>query len=211
MRGKTDREFTILIPMENFWLAFVPLFVAIDPIGNIPLFVGLTEGFTPAERRRLALHAVLTAFFVGMAFGMAGHYLFSILGISPADFKVAGGLLLLIFSIREIYGDTAKLASGSTRDHFIGIVPIGIPLIAGPAMITTILILHDIQSLAMVTLALVANLLLTLVLFGYGEAIIRRTGAAFGKMVAKVVAIFLAAIGIMMIRKGVETFFSGNN
>lgn len=196
--------------MTNFLLAFVPLFVAIDPLGMAPLFLGMTEGFSKAQRRKLAFQAVFTAFFVGAFFGLAGHYVFSFLGISPSDFKIAGGLLLLIFSIREVYGNSSKLTEGSTQDAFIGIVPLGIPLIAGPAVITTILILHDIHSLFTITLALAANLALTLSLFIYSDEIVKRTGAAFGKAVAKVVAIFLAAIGIMMIRKGLEAFL-GNH
>lgn len=191
--------------MELFLLAFVPLFVAIDPVGAIPLFLGATEGFTTSEKRQLALEAVITAFIVGAIFGLTGHYIFSFLGITPADFKIAGGLLLLIFSVREIYGHSPKLTKGETRDSFIGIVPLGIPLIAGPAMITTMLILHDLHSQKTILMALVANLLITLALFVYSDQIVRITGEAFGKVVAKVVAIFLAAIGVMMIRKGFET------
>ncbi len=197
-------------PMESFLLAFVPLFVAIDPIGLIPLFMGVTEGFDYAEKKRLAIQSVFTAFIVGFIFGVAGHYIFAFLGISPADFKIAGGVLLLIFSVREIYGNSAKLTQGNVHDAFIGIVPLGIPMIVGPAVITTILILHDLHSLITIMLALAANLIITLGLFVYSDAIVKRTGEAFGKVVAKVVAIFLAAIGIMMIRKGVESFL-GNN
>ncbi|MCG3204201.1 MAG: hypothetical protein KCHDKBKB_00911 [Elusimicrobia bacterium] len=192
--------------MELFLLSFIPLFVAIDPIGAIPLFLGSTEGFSTSEKRQLALQAVITAFLVGVLFILTGHHIFSFLGITPSDFKIAGGLLLLIFSIREIYGNSPKLTQGSTRDSFIGIVPLGIPLIAGPAMITTLLILHDLHSEGAILLALVANLLITLGLFVYSDKIIRLTGEAFGKVVAKVVAIFLAAIAIMMIRKGFESF-----
>lgn len=193
--------------METFLLAFIPLFVAIDPIGTLPLFLGLTEGYSRHEKKVLAGQAVVTALVIGLIFGAAGHYIFSLLGITSSDFKIAGGLLLLIFSVREIFGNTPKLTEGPTRDNMIGIVPIGIPLIAGPAMITTLLILQDMHQFPIVISALLANLIITFTLFVYSDRIIHKTGEAFGKAAAKVVAIFLAAIGIMMIRKGLESFF----
>lgn len=206
-----EAGFYYIAPMELFFLAFIPLLVAIDPIGNMPIFLSVTEGFTSAEKRKLAFQAVFTAFAIGLLFGITGHRIFSFMGITPADFKIAGGLLLLIFSVREIYGKSSKITDGETPDSFIGFVPLGIPLIAGPAMITTMLILHDLHSTWTIAWALVANLTLTLAIFVYSDKITKVTGEAFGKAVAKVMAIFLAAIGIMMIRKGLEAFLLGNN
>lgn len=192
--------------METFLLAFIPLFVAIDPIGTLPFFLGLTEGFNTAERKRLALEAVGTALFIGLTFGFAGHVVFRLLGITPSDFRVGGGLLLLIFSIREIFGTSTKFTNGATQDRFIGVVPLGIPLIAGPAMITTLLILHDTHSYVTITGALISNLIIVLGIFTYSDKIIKRIGEITPKVVGKVVAIFLAAIGVMMIRRGIEGF-----
>lgn len=193
---------------ESFFLAFIPLFVAIDPVGTIPMFLGLTDGFTSKEKQHLAFQAVITALVVGLTFGAAGHYIFSLLGITASDFRIAGGLLLLIFSIREIFGNTPKKTEGENPDNVIGIVPLGIPVIAGPAMITTILILHDEHNFLTIAAALVANLLISLVLYVYSEKIIARTGDTVAKVTAKVVAIFLAAIGIMMIRRGLEAWLA---
>lgn len=190
--------------MESFLLSFIPLFVAIDPIGTLPLFLGLTEGFARPEKRKLAFQAVITALLVGLAFSAAGHYIFRVLGITSADFQIAGGILLLIFSIREIHGRTPKDPHAGAADAFIGIVPLGIPVIAGPAMITTLLILHDEYHFAMITVALAANLIITYVLFAFSDQIIAAVGEAFSKVFAKVVAIILAAIGVMMIRRGLE-------
>lgn len=191
--------------MESFLLAFIPLFVAIDPIGTLPLFMALTEGFSRKEKNKLALQAVVTALLVGMSFGVAGHYIFKLLGITTADFQIAGGVLLLIFSIREIHGRTPKEPYGASTDAFIGIVPLGIPVIAGPAMITTLLILHDEHNFLIMTAALGVNLLLSLIFFVLSDRIIAAVGEAFSKVFAKVVAIFLAAIGVMMIRRGIES------
>lgn len=191
--------------LESFLLAFIPLFVAIDPIGVLPLFLGLTQGFTRQEKNKLAVQAVITAMAVGMVFGVAGNYIFKVLGITNADFRIAGGILLLIFSIREIHGSTPKEPYGNATDNFIGIVPLGIPVIAGPAVVTTLLILHDEHHFLITMGALAINLMITLVLFLFSDHIIKVVGEAFSKVVAKVVAIFLAAIGVMMIRRGLET------
>jgi multiple antibiotic resistance protein len=190
--------------MKTFLLAFIPLLVAIDPFGTLPLFVGLTEGYDQKEKKHLALQAVTTAFIVGVLFGAAGHYVFNLLGITGADFRIAGGLLLLIFSIGEVFGRTEKDTNGGTRDAFLGVVPLGIPLVAGPATITTLLILHDSYPFLIVVAALAANLALSYLTFFYSDRIIHTVGEATSKVTAKIVAIFLAAIGIMMIRKGLE-------
>ncbi|MCB4756434.1 MAG: MarC family protein [Elusimicrobia bacterium] len=194
--------------MELFLVVFIPLFVAIDPIGALPLFLGLTEGLTLKEKRRLALQAVITALIIGLTFGTGGALVFRLLGITSADFKIGGGLLLVILSVREIFGASAKEASGAAADRLIGVVPIGIPLIAGPAMITTLLILHDQYNFQLITLALVVNLLIAWVLLYFSDWIIKMTGEVFSKVVAKIIAIFLAAIGIMMIRRGLEALLS---
>ena len=190
--------------MEPFLLSFIPLFVAIDPIGTLPLFMSLTDGFSRVDKNRLALQAVATAFLVGMSFAVAGHYIFKLLGITSADFRIAGGILLLIFSIREIHGRTPKEPYGASADSLIGIVPLGVPVIAGPAMITTLLILHDEHHFVLIMGALAANLMISLLLFLFSDRIISVLGEAFSKVFAKIIAIVLAAIGVMMIRRGFE-------
>lgn len=173
------------------------------------MFLSITDKFSPPEKKRLAFQGVTTAFGIGLCFGAAGHYIFSLIGITASDFQIAGGFLLLIFSTREIFGQTTRLVKGRSPDSFIGIVPLGIPLIAGPAMITTILILHDEHSLFLITVGLLANLIITLGLFVYSDHIIRIVGQGTSRVFAKIAAIFLAAIGIMMIRKGLETVLRG--
>lgn len=190
--------------MESFLLVFIPLFVAIDPFGLLPMFIALTEKFSRVQKRQLALQAVATALGIGICFSVGGHYIFSLLGITAADFRIAGGLLLLIFSIREIFGHSTKLIRANSPESLQGIVPLGTPLIAGPAMITTVLILHDEHGLMLILSGLMANLLIVLWLFVYSDRIIRLIGPGMSKVMAKVIAIFLAAIGIMMIRRGIE-------
>ena len=111
--------------MRNFWLCFVPLFVAVDPIGILPLFLNLTEGIDAARRRRVILQSMMTASIVAVFFLLCGPALLSFLGITVQDFMIAGGLLLLAISL-------TNLLSGETRQRQmvaeeIGAVPIGVP------------------------------------------------------------------------------------
>ncbi|OVE76267.1 hypothetical protein BVX98_06310 [bacterium F11] len=191
--------------METFFLAFIPIFVAIDPLGSMPFFVGLTEGFTKKEKRKLVFQAVTTALIFGLVFCFAGTLIFRLLGITPADFQIAGGLLLLIFSVQEVFGRSQNKPIGEPADAFIGIVPIGIPIIAGPAMVTTLLILTDQYPFLIILLALLTNLVITLAVYLSSDKILATFGEATSKVSAKVFGIFLAAIGIMMIRRGLET------
>ncbi len=196
--------------MKTFLLAFIPLFIAIDPIGNVPLYLGLTENYPLSQKRILIRHAVLTALLIGVIFGSMGHYLLGFIGITPSDFQIGGGILLLILSIREMFGDsTARKADGIPTDKLIGVVPLGIPLIAGPAMMTTLLILHDITTIQMIALALGANLVIAYLILYFADGIVAKVGVTATKAVAKVVAIFLAAIAVMMIRRGVMSILGG--
>ncbi len=199
----------MLSSMTSFLLAFIPLFVAIDPVGSISLFVGLTHGYSRETKRKLALHAVLTALVIGLSFGVAGHVIFRVIGITSSDFQIAGGILLLIHSVKEMFGTTAKKPVDINTDQWIGVVPLGIPITAGPAFITTLLILHDSHHYLVLLSALLLNLGIAYVLFAYSDVIIQKLGEAFSRVFAKLVAIFLAAIGVMMIRRGIEVLLKG--
>lgn len=194
--------------MEAFFLSFIPIFVAIDPFGILPFYIGMTQKVAGKARKKLATQAAFTALITSLTFALAGNYVFSFLGITAADFRIAGGLLLVIISIQELFGHTVRKTDGQTSLQFIGYVPIGIPIIAGPALVTTLLILIEYQPLSLIIMALLANLLLTFILLYYSDAIVKKIGEVPSKVFAKVVAIFLSAIGIMMIRKGIEHFFN---
>src|SRR6184192_1319239 len=126
--------------IEKFLLAFIPMFVAIDPIGLVAIFMGLGTSASSEHRKRQALLGLLTGLLVSIGFIFLGKAIFAALGITVADFQVAGGLILLGLAGRELLGLGAQDRAGS--DEF-GVVPLGMPLIAGPALLTALLILVD--------------------------------------------------------------------
>jgi len=123
--------------MQEFWLCFVPLFVAVDAVGLLPIYMSLTEGMPKAERRRTLRQSLLTAFLVAVAFLFAGKALFRWLAISVQDFMIAGGILLLAFAMSDLL--TMEKRIRRVAPDTVGAVPIGIPLIIGPAVLSGIL------------------------------------------------------------------------
>jgi len=187
--------------IESFLLAFIPLFVAIDVFGVLPLFVGLTEGMDERRRRVLTLQATITAFAISIVFLVAGKLLFSFLGITENDFRVGGGIVLLVLAVYDL------LFSGEQErrpDMAAGVVPLGIPLIMGPAALTTIIFLVNSYGYGWAVSSLLVNLLIVWAVFAQSTRIARVIGRAGARAVAKVVALFLTGIAVMMIRSGIE-------
>ncbi|OGB76976.1 antibiotic resistance protein MarC, partial [candidate division CPR3 bacterium RIFOXYC2_FULL_35_7] len=126
--------------IETFLLSFIPLFVAIDIIGTVPIFLGYTHEISVAQRKKLILEALLAAFIVANIFLIGGKAVLNFMGITIDDFRIAGGIILLVLSVNDIISSSEKRRDPGTD---IGVVPLGIPLIMGPAALTTILILID--------------------------------------------------------------------
>ncbi len=192
--------------METFLLAFIPLFVAIDVFGVLPLFVALTDGMDQRNKRKLTREATLTAFVISIVFLVAGKMVFSFLGIRESDFRVGGGIVLLVLAVYDLL--FSKESKRDLRDA-VGVVPIGIPLIMGPAALTTIIILVDSYGYLWTIASLVANMLIVLVVFLEANAISRMMGDAGSRAIAKVAALFLAGIAVMMIRSGITAMVQG--
>ena len=184
---------------ENFLLAFIPIFVAIDPIGLIAIFMGMAPGASREVRQRQGLIGIATGFAIAIAFIFLGQFIFKALGISVADFQVAGGLILLGLAGRELIGGEERVHSGSEE---FGVVPLGMPMIAGPALLTALLVLIDTVGVVPTIAALIANLLLVEISFRYA----RRVEALLGRQglngLSKLIALLLAAIAVSLIRRG---------
>jgi multiple antibiotic resistance protein len=185
---------------NDFLLSFIPLFVAIDIVGTAPIYLGLTEQFEKKEKRRLVVQAVITAFVLAMIFIATGKIILDFMGITLNDFRIGGGLVLLILSINDLVfaRDESRKPQGT-----IGIVPLGIPLIMGPAALTTILVLVNNNGILPTVLSVFINLIIVFFTLYYAEKLVNLIGEAGAKAFAKVASLFLAAIAVMMIRVGI--------
>lgn len=197
----------LLKPLMSFkvLLPFIPLFVAFDVLGILPLFVSFTSEMTGPERRKVLRQSTLTAFLVSIGFLVAGKSVFSLLGISVSDFKIAGGILLFIIAIVElIFPERTRTFPKET----IGVVPIGIPLIVGPAVLTLLLVVVDTYGYLSTILSLILNLLIVWLVFGQSHWIMRILKEGGAKGVAKVSSLLLAAFAMMMIRFGIQEWMN---
>ena len=186
--------------VQQFVQAFIPLFVAIDPIGLAAIFFGLGQGASPMQRKRIARQATLTGGGVALAFLFLGQSIFKAVGITVSDFQIAGGLILFILAARDLVLATPE--NEKISDDF-GVVPLGMPLIAGPALITTLLILAQTIGWVPALAGLVANLLLIMLGFAYSDWLSRKIGTTGLRAISKIISMLLAAIAVNMIRRGV--------
>jgi multiple antibiotic resistance protein len=184
---------------ETFLVAFIPLFVAIDPIGLIAIFMGFAPNAAREHRQKQGLLGVITGFLVAIGFIFLGRFIFNALGISVADFQVAGGLILLGLAARELIGGDERPHSGNPD---FGVVPLGMPLIAGPALLTALLLLVDTVGVGFTILSLVVNLALVGIGFRYARRVEKVMGKQGLKGVSKLIALLLAAIAVSLIRRG---------
>ncbi|NCO67756.1 MAG: MarC family protein [Nitrospirae bacterium CG_4_10_14_0_8_um_filter_41_23] len=186
---------------------FIPLFVAIDVFLLLPIFISMTEELSRAKKRAVVRESILTALIVGLLFIALGEVIFRILGITADDFKIAGGLVLLVFAILDL------VKSGEERRKPVGkmgVVPIGVPLIVGPAVLTTILVLVDHYGIIPTIISLMINLFIVWISLIKAERIINFVGRGGIIGISKIMALLLASIAIMMIRIGVENIIKQN-
>ena len=184
---------------------FLPLFVAMDPLGVLPAFIQMTGGLPAKRRSKLVNGSVLTAGIVGLLFIPLGPLVLGSLGLRTGDFQTAGGLLVLVIALRDVVWDQKMLVTKSSIEA--GVVPIGIPLLVGPAVLATLILLQTQFNWIEIGLALTLNLLLSWVIFHQSSRLIGWMGVTGSRVVSKLAALLLSAYAVMMIRVGLSSFF----
>jgi multiple antibiotic resistance protein len=185
--------------LQSFVLTFVPLFIVIDALGNLPFVISLSEGMSTRERRRMVHLAAITATIVGLVFLFFGQFILNVLGISVGSFAIAGGIVLLVLSVK--YMTTGRMVE-IIKEDMVAVVPIGTPLTVGPATITTLLLLATQFKLYVVLLSFALNLLIAWVIFLQTNQIVRFMGQGGLRAVSRVFSLLLAAIAVSMIIRG---------
>jgi multiple antibiotic resistance protein len=188
--------------LKNYLLAIIPIFVAIDIFGLLPIFISLTSNYTPEQNTTVVKQSTLTAFLVSISFIAIGKLVFSALGITIADFQVAGGILLLILSINDIIYPNRPTRNPSSS---MGIVPIGIPLITGPAVLTTSILILDLYGIGPTMVSLTLNMIIVYLVLKKASVVVRIIGKGGTMAIGKVASILLASIGVMLVRMGIQS------
>src|SRR4030042_6198940 len=188
----------------NLAKAIIVLFIIVDPFGNVPIFMSLTDKMAEAQKRKVFNTATLIGIILLLVFAFTGQEIFLIFGISIYSFEVAGGILLLIISIRI-------LVSGSMHENVespesLGAVPIAMPLLVGPGAITATM--FNLQAYGTLTaiLAVLIVLSVTWVILRFIGGIYRFLGKTGALVIARVMALLIAAIAIQYILTGATHF-----
>jgi len=184
---------------RNILLAFIPIFVAVDAVGVLPIFVSLTEGMKRDEKTKTITQSVLTALLLAVGFVFLGKAVFKVLGITIGDFMIAGGAILFCLAITDIINPVKKQRMPGQQ---LGAVPLGTPLIVGPAVLTTSMVIISQYGLVATLVSVVVNILLAGIIFSASSVLIKVLGDAGSKALSKVMSLLLAAIATMLIRKG---------
>ncbi len=186
--------------MQLFLLSFIPIFVAMDVLGILPIYIGFTEHLKKKDKRNIISQSIITAFVIGITFLFLGKWIFELLGVMVFDFKIAGGLVLLTIALRDLL-QNRKPPRLSTDT--MGAVPIGTPLVTGPAVLTTMVILLDSYGMPLTISSFIVNLIIVWVAFTFADSILSVLGKAGSKALSKIAHLLLAAIAVMMMRKGI--------
>jgi len=193
--------------VKSFALTFIPLLVAMDAVGVLPFYLSLVSPLEEVERRRVLAQAVFTGLAVGLGFLLLGRGVFLVLDIHMADFLVAGGLLLFALAARDLL---LAEKGGEVREYrLMGVFPLGTPLVVGPAVLTTLLLLLDQYGYLLVAMAFALNLAVAWLLLAQANRVAHFLGQGGLTAVSKVSMLFLAAIAVKMVRQGLVQLLAG--
>jgi multiple antibiotic resistance protein len=190
--------------LKNILLSFIPLFVAVDAVGVLPIFVSLTEGIQQKEKTKIIVQSVLTALCLAVGFIFLGKGVFRVLGITIGDFMIAGGAILFCLAITDIINPVKERRIPARE---LGAVPLGTPLIVGPAVLTTSMVIVSQYGLFATLISVLINILLSGIIFSLSSVLIKVLGEAGSKALSKITSLLLAAIAVMLVRKGLIEFF----
>lgn len=188
----------------NIVKAVIVLFIVVDPFGNIPIFMGLTERITDAQKRKVFNTACLVGFVLLLVFAFTGQQIFNIFGVSIYSFEIAGGVLLLIIAIRILISGSVH-ESGESPES-IGAVPIAIPLLVGPGAITTTILNLQEYDVYVTVLSVLIVMLLTWIILRWINGIYKFLGKTGSIVIARVMSLLIAAIAVQYILVGVTLF-----
>ncbi len=186
--------------LAQFIIAFTALFVALDIIGTVPIYLSITKDLDRGSRMKIVDKSMFVALVVAILFMVVGRVTFKHLGISINDFKIAGGLILLIISLADLLGGPGAIHNSSGET---GIVPLAVPLISGPGVLTTLLLQTGSVGYPITLAALILNFGLAWIILRHCDRVTRYIGKDGTVVLSKIAALLLAAIAVAMIRSGV--------
>ena len=180
----------------------IALFVVVDPLGNVPIFIGLTKNMDKTQIQKTFQSAIITGLILLFLFAFAGQQILILFGISLSSFMVAGGLLLLIIAVRLLVAGGWQ--EPSTSPESIGAVPIGFPLLVGPGAITTTILILQSSGIFVTIFSVLITFIIVWLILRLIHPIFRILGSNGSLVVTRLMAMFIAAIAVQYIVEGVK-------
>ncbi len=204
--------------MQQFIQNLVSLWAVIDPIGSIPVFIAATAGLSAAVQRKIAFRAIIISFFLLSAFIVGGQIVLEAMEISLPSFQIAGGLVLLLFALTMIFGESKPeqeqhMAENKDKYLDISVYPLAVPSIASPGAMMAVVLATDNHRYSineqLITFGAMATVLVaTLVLMLLASPILKLIGNTGASIISRVMGLILASIAVESILTGIVAFFS---
>jgi len=192
---------------NEFLSAIILLALVTDPFGNVPLVNSMLAGVTPSRRRLVILRECAIAFAILLGFMFAGHKVMEFMHLSQTSLSIAGGIILFMIAIRMVFGHPeGTFGSQPGGEPFI--VPLAIPLIAGPSALATVMLMatRDPSRLGMWAAAITVTMTLVAVVLLFGERLQRWAGERVMQAVERLMGLVLTAIAVEMLLGGIREF-----
>lgn len=180
----------------------IALFVVVDPLGNVPIFIGLTKNMDKTQIQKTFQSAIITGLILLFLFAFAGQQILILFGISLSSFMVAGGLLLLIIAVRLLVAGGWQ--EPSTSPESVGAVPIGFPLLVGPGAITTTILILQSSGIFVTIFSVLITFIIVWLILRLIHPIFRILGSNGSLVVTRLMAMFIAAIAVQYIVEGIK-------
>jgi multiple antibiotic resistance protein len=190
---------------------FVAIFAIVNPIGNIPFFTALTQGYSKEEKRRVVTKAVIASAGTLIAFAFVGRYIFMLFSITIPAFRIAGGILLFRVALSMLYGTfpgtkaTDTETQESLEKEMVGVIPLGIPMLAGPGAISTVMLYMshvDAWDAVAVFISVCATMVVTYIALLNADRIFNRVGKVGSLAISRIMGLILATVAIQFIING---------
>jgi multiple antibiotic resistance protein len=195
-------------------VALTSLFFLVDPIATVPVFLVMTSGDDQSHRKRMARRAALSCLVMLSAFALAGRFIFQLFGLTLPAFEIAGGLILLLIGLDMVQArrsrtkETPGEVEESTTREDVGIVPLGVPMLAGPGAISTVMVLIGRASawwqVALVFGSIVVNAVVCYLVLAAADRVGRRMSQTTIQVLTRIMGMLLTAIAIQFMLNGLR-------
>lgn len=206
-------------PLLTFVLStLTALFVVVDPVACVPLFVTITEGDSLLQKQRAAYRASLVAGIVLAIFALAGTFLFGLLGVSESAFRIAGGALLFLLAVDMLRAQPSRQRTTPEEEQEgankpdVSVFPLGVPMLAGPGATSTVMVLisraHNPVQYAVVLASIIITMSVTYWILRWASVITRRLGRTGMNVLERVMGLIVSAVAVQFVIDGVRLLMS---